>query len=71
MKPIKGYVDNPKWGDPKKYDILVERIDEEKTSYLVQAEPPIAEPSEEILAAYAAKYVNLDALFEAADPFTH
>jgi hypothetical protein len=65
-------VDNPKWGVPQNYDIAITKTGEGMdTEYTVQGEPPIAEPSEEIKAAFAAKYVNLEALFVGADPFSH
>lgn len=69
MKGIKSLVDNPKWGDPKKYDIAITRIEENITSYNVQGEPPIEEPTEEIMKAYKAKPINLNALYSGEDPF--
>jgi hypothetical protein len=72
MTAIKALVDNPKWGVPQNYDIAITKTGEGMdTEYTVQGEPPIAEPSEEIKAAFAAKYVNLEALFVGADPFSH
>lgn len=72
MTSIKALVDNPKWGDPKNYDIAITKTGENlDTEYSVQGEPPISEPSKEILEALAAKYISLEALFEGADPFSH
>ncbi len=72
MQAIKSLVDNPKWGDPKKYDIAINRTGEGLDSeYTVQGEPPIADPTPEILNAYNAKVINLEALFDGSDPFAH
>ncbi len=69
QKAIKALVSNPKWGNPRLYDIAVTRVDEGITSYSVQGEPPIGEPSKEIMDAYKAKKIRLEALFEGGDPF--
>lgn len=71
MTAIKSLVDNPKWGDPKMYDIAITKTGKEmmEVEYSTQGEPPIGEPSEEIKAAQAAKYVNLEALYLGLDPF--
>lgn len=70
MTAIKALVDNPKWGDPKKYDISVTKSGEGlDTEYAVMGEPPIAEPTKEIKDAFAKKNINLDALFTGDDPF--
>jgi len=71
MTSIKSLVDNPKWGSPMKYDIAIMRSGEGMdTEYTVQGEPPISEPSAEILSAYASKTINLNALYEGTDPFS-
>lgn len=70
MNAIKGFVDNPKWGTPFMYDIAVIKTGEGlETEYQTQAEPPIAEPSEEIKNAFMEKPINLEALFTNEDPF--
>lgn len=70
MTAIKALVDNPKWGDPKMYDIAVTKSGQNlDTEYSVQGEPPIGEPSDEIKTAYSVKYVNLEALYLGLDPF--
>lgn len=70
MNAIKSLVDNPKWGDPKQYDIAITRTGESlDTEYNVQGEPPIGPTSEEILTAYKARPINLEALYEGANPF--
>ena len=68
----KALVDNVKWGDPKMYDITVNKTGEGlDTEYTVAGEPPLSEPSEEIKIAFTNKYINLEALYEGADPFSH
>lgn len=69
QKALKALVNNPKWGDPTSYDIAITRIEEAITSYNVQGEPPISEPSDEIKEAYSKVKINLDALYEGQDPF--
>jgi hypothetical protein len=70
QEPIKELADNPRWGDPKNYDIqITRRKDGGKTSYNVQALPPIAPVDPAIAEAYARKNINLEALFEGGDPF--
>lgn len=72
MTSIKALVDNPKWGKPQNYDIAIIKTGEGlDTEYAVQGEPPLGEPSEEIKLAHTQKYVNLEALYLGADPFTH
>lgn len=70
MTAIKALVQNPKWGDPKKYDIAITKTgDGLDTEYTVQGEPPINDPSDEIVKAKKNKPINLEALFDNADPF--
>lgn len=70
MNNVLALVNNPKWGDPKMYDIAVTRQGEGlDTEYQVQAEPPIMETGSEILKAFKAKEINLNALFDGQDPF--
>lgn len=67
---MKALVDNPRWGDPKMYDITVTRSGSGfDTEYVVQPNPPIAPVDPKIAEAYAKKPVNLEALFTGADPF--
>lgn len=71
MAFIKKQVDNPKWGDPKQYDIIVNRIGEGlNTSYVITTDPhsPV---SEEIAAAFMGKIINLEALYQGDNPFKH
>jgi hypothetical protein len=70
MFGIQSLVDNPKWGDPKMYDIAITKTGNGKeTEYTVQGEPPIDNPSAEVLKAYSETPVNLDALYVNGDPF--
>jgi len=69
MAPIKSLVNNPKWGDPKEYDIVVtkEKISG-KVSYTTMADPKTPlDP--EIAKAYSEQNLNLEALFDGTDPF--
>lgn len=70
MVAIKGLIDNPKWGDPHKYDIVINKVvNGGKTSYTVQAEPPIGEPDQKILDAYSQCNIDLSKLFTGESPF--
>ena len=72
MRDIKGFIDNPKWGDIFKYDINIKRTGEGmETKYQTQAEPPIGEPSEEIANAFMDKPMDLEKLFTNEDPFAN
>lgn len=66
MGPIQDYVENPKWGNPLKYDLVVSRKgkDLNDTEYTVIAEPHSEAPKADI------SQINLQALFDGADPFT-
>ena len=57
------------YGEPTKYDLNINRSGEGlETSYTVQAFPPKAVPGQ-ATAAYEAKKLNLDALFDGGNPF--
>lgn len=70
MTPMKALIDNPKWGNPKNYDITITRkgTTMNDTEYAVMPNPQ-AEVSEEIKTAYEARPANLEALFTGEDPF--
>ena len=69
MNPIKSYVDNVKWGDPKDYDITIVREgDGLKTEYAVMPNPK-SELELKIAVEVSKKKVNLEALFSGEDPF--
>jgi len=70
MTSIQALVGNPKWGDPKGYDIAITKTGKDlDTEYSTQGEPPIEEPSAEIKVAFTEKYINLEALYLGLDPF--
>lgn len=69
-KSIQGFINNKKWGSPiDSYDLVISKEGAGKlTKYTIQADPK--EPtSKEIKEALKAKPVNLEALFQGADPF--
>lgn len=67
---LKAIVENQRWGDPKQYDITVNKSGTGfDTEYVVQPNPPIGPADPKIAEAYAQKTVNLEALFTGADPF--
>ena len=69
MEGIKGIVDNPKWGDPKNFDITINRVTTgDKVSYTVMPNPH-APLDAAVASEYAKKPVNLEALYEGKDPF--
>lgn len=70
MTAIKALVDNKKWNSPLGYDITVTRKGStmNDTEYSVVPSPH-TEVSDAIKAAYAARPVNLEALFTGEDPF--
>lgn len=66
---IEGLSKNPKWGSPLEYDLIVtQTVEGGKTSYTTTPDPK-EKIEEEILEAYKATPVNLDALYEGLDPF--
>lgn len=69
LEAIKSYIDNPKWGSPTDYDIMVTKSGEKLlTKYIVDHDPK--EPvSKEIEKEYKDMNINLEALFEGKDPF--
>jgi len=72
MRAIEAFVDNAKWGDPKKYDIIIEKVKtgsrDRDVEYNVIPEPPtqldagIVELAKNIP-------VNLKVLYKGEDPF--
>lgn len=60
---------NEDYGNPKGYDITITREGEGmETKYTVMPSPP-KDITKEIQEAYQEKYVNLEALYDGADPF--
>jgi hypothetical protein len=57
------------WGRPQNYDLIITKEGESlETKYTVMPSPP-SEVSKEIIEAYVATPVNLEALFDNEDPF--
>jgi hypothetical protein len=72
MRAIEAFSKNPKWGNPKNYDLVVEKTRtgsrERDVEYSVIPEPPTPlDPAIEELAGNVP--VRLEALYEGADPF--
>lgn len=69
MQPIQALIKNPKWGNPKGYDITITRSGSGfDTEYTVMPNPH-SDLSPEITSAQLRTKVNLNALYEGADPF--
>lgn len=69
MKYIQGLTRNPKWGNPKGYDITVNRTGSGfDTEYTCMASPH-SEIDTTITEHYEKLNINLDALFSGDDPF--
>lgn len=70
MGTIKEYIDNPKWGSPTGYDIIVARTGEGlDTEYTVTVDPK-EDLTKEIKEAYESMNIYIDALFTGDNPFT-
>ena len=72
MRAIEAFVKNAKWGDPKKYDIIIEKVKtgtrDRDVEYNVIPEP--ATPLDEGIVELAKHIpVNLKALYKGEDPF--
>src|SRR5918992_821818 len=72
MRAIEALVNNAKWGNPKKYDIIIEKVKTGSKDWDVEYNV-IPEPSTPLDAGIAelAKHipVNLNALYKGEDPF--
>jgi hypothetical protein len=71
MKSLKSLTDDEDWGDPKNYDIVVQREGEDlNTTYSVQPKPA-KKLEDEITNAWeeVKDSLKLEALFEGKDPF--
>jgi hypothetical protein len=70
MEAMKALIDNTKWGNIFHYDLNIGRTGEGlETKYTVQPEPPIGEPSAEILEKYAMTKIDLQKLYTGENPF--
>ncbi|SRR6266496_367462 len=69
LKGIQAYISNKKWGDPRDYDVIVNRGKEgEKTVYTVTVDPK-EKLDDSIIDSYLAMNINIQALFTGDDPF--
>lgn len=69
MKYIQGLTKNAKWGNPKGYDITVNRTGSGlDTEYTCMANPH-SEVEKEVVKTYESMGINLEALYEGKDPF--
>ena len=70
MLPLKALVDNPKWGNPRNYDITITRKGSSvmDTEYAVMPNPHTPVPAE-AQKALESKIINHDMLYESKDPF--
>lgn len=68
-KAITGLINDPDWGNPKGYDIKVDRTKNgDKTEYSVRP-GKLGETDPLIIGEYGMVTINLEALFEGGDPF--
>jgi hypothetical protein len=72
MKAIEAFVKNPKWGNPQRYDLVIEKVKtgskDWDVEYHVIPEPPT--PLDPGIAELAKMVpVRLEALFDGGDPF--
>lgn len=69
IKGIKSFIGNSKWGDPRDYDIIVNRGKEgEKVVYTTTVNPK-EKLDKAIIEQYTDMNINIKALFDGEDPF--
>jgi hypothetical protein len=72
MRPIEAYTKNPKWGNPQRYDLVIEKVKtgprDRDVKYSVIPEPP-SQLDEGIAELAKSIPVRLDALYDGEDPF--
>jgi hypothetical protein len=72
MRAIEAFVKNPKWGNPKNYDLIIEKVKtgsrDRDVEYNVIPEPP-SQLDEGIVELAKSVPVRLEALYEGGDPF--
>jgi hypothetical protein len=72
MRALEAFVKNPKWGNPQRYDLMIEKVKtghrDWDVEYHVIPEPP--SPIDPGIAELATQVpVRLEALYDGADPF--
>jgi hypothetical protein len=69
LNVMKAYIENPKWGDPREYDLIVTRGKEgDQTVYDLTVDPK-EKLDKNILERYQNTFINISALFTGDDPF--
>jgi hypothetical protein len=72
MRALEAFVNNPKWGNPQRYDLMIEKVKtghrDWDVEYHVIPEPP--SPIDPGIAELATQVpVRLEALYDGGDPF--
>ena len=72
LPPLEAFVNNPKWGNPQRYDLMIEKVKtghrDWDVEYHVIPEPP--SPIDPGIAELATQVpVRLEALYDGGDPF--
>ena len=69
QRTIRGLSGDPDWGDPKEYDIVIQRTGEGfETRYEVKPKPK-KKLDEGVVKMYEDTFINLEALYDGEDPF--
>lgn len=70
QEPLLALINNPKWGNPKNYDITITRTGTtmNDTEYTVMPNPHTA-LDQSIVDLYNKQNIQLDAMYEGIDPF--
>lgn len=71
MKYIQGLVNNPKWGNPQSYDLVVNRSGTGLDTEYTCVANPHSEVDPVIMTKYQMMSINLEALYDGADPFAN
>jgi len=64
MKALKALIENPKWGNPEKYDITINKTGKELLTKYAVVPNPHSEITEDITKALAETEIDLEAIFE-------
>lgn len=70
LKYLKKVIANPKWGDPRDYDIVVNRTEENGKTIYTTTNDPKEKLDKSIIETYTNMNINIQALFSGDDPFT-
>lgn len=69
LKALKMWIDNPKWGDLRNYDITITKEGQGMETKYVADHDPKEEMDKAIVKEYESMGIKLEALFDGADPF--